>query len=240
MPIRERIKRIKPLHDLGRAAKDRFWRWQAGRRGSYAQNGEDRAILELFPNATRGTYVDLGANHPYKISNTYLLYRRGWHGICVDPIPTLAKLHRRHRPRDMFLNVGVGVESGEFDFYEMSSAELSTFSADIARELVSAGRAAIIRTHRIRALPVEEIVATIASDGVFDLLSIDVEGLDVEIVRHTDWEKVRPRVVLCETSSFEHDWAAEIGRLFAERGYRHHRHVGCNDIFVRDPSAKGS
>lgn len=234
MSFREHIKRIKVLHDLGRAVKDRAWLWKASRRASYAQNGEDRALLELFPTTAQGTYVDLGANHPYKISNTYLLYTRGWRGICVDPIPTLARLHRRHRPRDIFLNVGVGTDAGACDFYEMSAPELSTFSAEIAHELESTGRALIVRTHRIATLSVVDIVHRLNPTGVFDVLSIDIEGLDVEIVRHTDWEAVRPKVVLCETSSFEHDWTSEIVRLFAERGYVHRCHVGCNDIFVRD------
>lgn len=240
MSFRETIKRIKPIRDLGRACKDMLWSVSAVRKGSFAQNGEDRAILEMFPAGTQGTYVDLGANHPYRISNTYLLYRKGWHGICVDPIPTLARLHRRYRPRDLFLNVGVGAEPGDFDFYEMSCGELSTFSADIARELVAAHRATIIHKHKVRTLPVEEIVASRFGDGVFDVLSLDVEGLDMEIVRRTDWNKVRPKVVLCETSSFEHDWAADIRRLFAERGYRHEKHIGCNDIFVRSTSANPS
>ena len=75
-------------------------------------------------------------------------------------------------------------------------------------------------------------MASLASDGHFDVLSIDIEGLNAEIVRSTDWGFVKPRVVICETSSYEHDWAGEIVELFSRQGYTHRRHVGCNDIFV--------
>jgi hypothetical protein len=195
----------------------------------------------LFPADFEGVYVDLGANHPYFISNTYLLYTRGWRGLCVDPLPMFAPLYGWHRPCDLFLNSGVAAAAGTFDFYEMNVPELSTFSRELADELVATGRATLAAAHRIEAAPIAEIVSQVAPCGSFDVLSIDIEGLDAEIVRSTDWEFVNPRVVICETSSFEHDWAAEIIRLFATRGFRHHRHVGCNDIFVntapgRDPA----
>jgi FkbM family methyltransferase len=232
MTIREAIKRIPFVKSAGRAWNEYRWLRRARRDQTYAQNGEDRALLELFSPGYRGTYVDLGANHPYRISNTYLLYTHGWHGVCVDALPMFGPLYRRHRPRDTFLNVGVGTQPGEFHFYEMSFSELSSFSRDIADELVAKGRATVKAEHRIQTRSVAEIVASLAADGQFDVLSIDIEGLDAEIVRNTDWGFVKPRVVICETSSYEHDWAGEIVELFGRQGYTHQCHVGCNDIFV--------
>jgi hypothetical protein len=236
--VRSLIKRVPPLHALGRAWNEYRWLRQARQRQTYAQNGEDQAILELFPRGYQGSYVDLGSNHPFRISNTYLLYTRGWHGLCVDPIPMFAALYRRYRPRDMFVNVGVGTHVGEFTFYEMSVHELSTFSGEIAEELVAKRRATIAAMHTIQTKPVSQIVGHLADEGMFDVLSIDIEGLDAETVRDTDWTFVRPRVVICETSSYEHDWSAEITALFADRGYRHHRHIGCNDIFVNTATGR--
>jgi len=241
MSLRSAIRRIPLCRAMGRAWTRHVWLQRARRRQSYAQNGEDRALLELFPTDFKGLYVDFGANHPYFISNTYLLYTRGWHGLCVDPLPMLAPLYRRYRPRDIFVNKGVAATAGVSNFYEMNVSELSTFSHELANDLVASRRAALMATHRIEAAPVAKIITQLAPNGIFDVLSIDIEGLDAEIVRSTDWGFVNPRVVICETSSFEHDWAPEIIGLFAAIGFRHHRHVGCNDIFVntapgRDPA----
>jgi hypothetical protein len=232
MTIRDAIKQIPFAHAAGRAWNEYRWLRRARREQTYAQNGEDRALLELFPAGYRGTYVDLGANHPYRISNTYLLYTLGWHGVCVDALPMFGPLYQRHRPRDTFLNVGVGTQPGEFYFYEMNCSELSTFSQEIAEELVAKGRATVKAGHRIQSRSVAEIVKSLTDDGQFDVLSIDIEGLDAEIVKGTDWDFVKPRVVICETSSYEHDWGAEIVELFSRQGYTHQRHVGCNDIFI--------
>lgn len=232
MTIRDAVKRIPFAHAVGRAWNEYRWLSRARQEQTYAQNGEDRALLDFFPAGYRGTCVDLGANHPYRISNTYLLYTLGWHGVCVDALPMFGPLYRRHRPRDTFLNVGVGTLQGEFSFYEMNYSELSTFSQEIAAELVAKGRAAVKAEHRIQSRTVGEIVKSLTAAGYFDVLSIDIEGLDAEIVKSTDWGFVRPRVVICETSSYEHDCAAEIVELFSRQGYTHMRHVGCNDIFV--------
>ena len=242
MSLRSAIRRIPLCRAIGQAWNRRVWLQRARQRQSYSQNGEDRALLELFPADFKGLYVDLGANHPYFISNTHLLYTRGWHGLCVDALPMFSPLYRRHRPRDVFLNKGVSMTAGAFDFYEMDVPELSTFSRELADDLVASRRAALAAVHRIEAAPVSEIISDFAPRGNFDVLSIDVEGLDAEIIRSTDWGFVNPRVVICETSSFEHDWTNEIIGLFAARGFRHYRHVGCNDIFVntapgRDPAA---
>jgi len=233
MNMREMIKRIPFAHAAGRAWNDFMWLQKARRNETYAQNGEDKVVRELFPKDYRGKYIDLGANHPYRISNTYLLYTLGWSGLCVDPVPMFAPLYRRYRPRDRFLNVGVGASRGHSYFFEMSPTELSTFSQPIADELVQKKRASLVGRHTIETMTVSEITATLAPDGRFDLLSIDIEGLDAEIVRQTDWTFVRPKVVICETSAYEHDWAGEIAALFRANGYQHHAHVGCNDFFLR-------
>ena len=56
-------------------------------RDSYSQHGEDKLVRQLLEklNLKDLLYVDIGANHPIKISNTYLLYRNGMRGIVIEP-----------------------------------------------------------------------------------------------------------------------------------------------------------
>ena len=70
---------------------------------SYSQSGEDRIVsnaLSSMGKRSAFTYLDIGAHHPVKFSNTYLFYRLGGKGICVEPNADMAKRHRRVRPRD--------------------------------------------------------------------------------------------------------------------------------------------
>ena len=104
---------------------------------TYAQAGEDLILANLFYKLSIGnpSYLDIGANHPSYISNTYYFYLRGSRGVCVEPNPYLFKKIERLRKHDTVLNVGVGLsEQSEADFYLFPKRAhgLSTFSKEEA------------------------------------------------------------------------------------------------------------
>ena len=113
---------------------------------SYAQSGEDIIAWGELKNSKnqkikkakgeRGFYVDVGAYHPKLLSNTYLFYKKGWRGICVDPNPEMASLFRVARPRDVFLNVGVG---GDKELKNSRNQELKTKESKKARGQANEG-----------------------------------------------------------------------------------------------------
>src|SRR5687768_6889448 len=87
---------------------------------AYAQSGEDLILAHLFYklNISRPNYVDIGANHPAFISNTYFFYLRGSRGVCVEPNPVLFEKIKRIRPNDTVIHAGIGLaEQKEADFY---------------------------------------------------------------------------------------------------------------------------
>ena len=86
-------------------ATEREWR---DIRLSFSQFGEDLLVQQIL-RKDAGIYLDIGANHPVRFSNTYHLYRfRAWHGLLVEPNPVLAELLRSRRPRDVVLAAAVG------------------------------------------------------------------------------------------------------------------------------------
>src|ERR1700726_1466588 len=80
---------------------------------AYSQDGEDMILRRLFERQKSGFYVDVGAHHPYRFSNTCYFYRRGWRGINIDPNPEAIAAFRRDRPHDINVCVGVSEEAGE-------------------------------------------------------------------------------------------------------------------------------
>ena len=57
-------------------------------------------IKKFFKNKTVGTYVDIGCHHPFKLNNTYLLYKKGWSGLNIDLMKINIDLFNIWRPRD--------------------------------------------------------------------------------------------------------------------------------------------
>jgi FkbM family methyltransferase len=189
-------------------------------RCSFAQEGEDLILARIFGEQAHGIYVDVGAHHPRRFSNTHMLYRRGWHGVNIDATPGSMKLFRSQRPRDVNLEVGVAATSDARDFYVFNEPALNTFDAERAKSL-DRPPYRIDAVRKVACQPLAEILRS-HSIGRIDLLTIDAEGYDDEVLSTLDWEASRPRVVL--TEQFSRDLSALLESSTATRmqarGYR--------------------
>lgn len=202
---------------------------------SFAQNGEDLIVGNLFQqlNIARPRYLDIGAHHPYLLSNTALFYGLGARGMNIEPDPHLHASFVRHRPGDINLNIGVAAAAGTLTFYQMQERSLSTFSADTARRLAQDGHTLIEREIPVPVRPISQILA----DHGFrpDFLTIDAEGMDLEILRGYNFVRDRPAVICAETIGFSsHAKDLELPAFLLSRGYRVHADTRINTIFVDD------
>ena len=150
-----------------------------------------------------GIYVDVGAYHPKLFSNTYLFYKRGWRGICVDPNPEVKGMFGVARPRDVFVNVGVGGVNKKLKYFIFDEGATNTFSAEQAKRNQEVGRK-LVGKKEVEILSLKKILDKYLGKGKkIDLLSVDVEGMDLEVLKSNDWKKYRPRVIICEDLEFD-------------------------------------
>jgi FkbM family methyltransferase len=219
-----------PPEDIGPMPPD-------GRRLSYAQQGEDLVLRKLFEllEIDRPTYLDIGACHPTISSNTFLLYVLGSRGVLVEPNPYMANLLTKARPGDRVLNVGVGFDDrSEADFYVIRNRpQLNTFSKQQADRIAArSGPAAIERVVKLPLVEIDDILAT-HFDRTPDLLSIDIEGLDLAVLRTMDFDRFRP-AVLCVETIVEGTLVTVDGteELMRSKGYAVRASTVVNTIFV--------
>ncbi len=165
----------------------------------YGQDGEDLILNRLLDGQAQGFYVDVGAHHPVRFSNTYLFYRRGWRGINIDAMPGSMKKFDKVRPRDINIERGIAGKEGRLTYYRFNEPALNTFDPSEATRknkppycLVDTVEVAVERLDKLlsRHLPEGQMI---------DFLSVDVEGSDEEVLRSNDWERYRPRFILVET-----------------------------------------
>ncbi|MCK9387004.1 MAG: FkbM family methyltransferase [Sulfuritalea sp.] len=165
----------------------------------YGQDGEDLILDRLLDRQARGFYVDVGAHHPVRFSNTYLFYRRGWRGINIDAQPGSMKKFERIRPRDINIECGVAGSAGWLAYYRFNEPALNTFDAAEAR-LKDRAPYRLIDTVDIEVQRLDALLARYLSVGQqIDFLSVDVEGKDREVLASNDWALFRPRFILAET-----------------------------------------
>ena len=186
------------------------------RRTSYSQYGEDAILFSYFwekewtpqlvspPRLRRtGFYVDVGAYAPVQNSNTNLFYESGWSGINVDPTPGVIDTFTRTRPRDLNLQLAVAEEHGELEFFSWGSpCVYNTLSAEVAAER-SATLGPPTRIH-VPCVTLADLLEQHLPPGTaIDFLSVDVEGMDLAVLRGNDWDRFRPEVVLAESYVYD-------------------------------------
>ena len=104
---------------------------------SYSQEGEDMVLSRIFSDKSKGFYVDVGAHHPMRFSNTYSFYKRGWQGINIEPNPDSISMFKRYRPRDINLNCGIAWNKGNLEYYMFDEPALNTFDGDVLKSRIS-------------------------------------------------------------------------------------------------------
>lgn len=196
--------------------------WDQWIQRSWSQEGEDIVLRRIFERQKDGFYVDVGAHHPKRFSNTYLFYRRGWSGINIDAMPGSMSSFEKTRPRDVNIEMGVAQSTGELDYYVFNEPALNGFSADLADEREKASNPYFVKeVIKVAVLPLSEILTHHLGGKNIDFMSVDVEGLDLEVLKSNDWTKYRPKFVLAEVlkSSLHEIEAHPIAVFMKSKGY---------------------
>jgi len=184
------------------------------------------------------TYLDLGANHPICLSNTCKLSYRGGVGVLVEPNIELCKVIKKFRKKDICLNAGVGISETETmkDYYVMSSDVLNTFSKEEAEKVASYGTVSIRKVMPVPLFTLNQILSKYFPNQAPTVVSLDIEGLELEILQSADLETYRPMIFCIETLEYnEKEPGKKNETLIAymqSKGYFVYADTYINTIFV--------
>lgn len=205
---------------------------------SYSQCGEDILVDYVFKlrGINNPSYLDIGANDPFHLNNTAIFYMRGCRGINIEANPTLYLKFKEFRKGDVNLNIGVNSYNGSLDFYIMNDDRLSTFSKEEYNSLLKNAHS-LNKMVKINLLTIDEILNKY-NGGVFpDFLSIDVEGLDFEILKSINYEKNCPKIICAEAAEYSPIGAgrrkSELIDFLVSKGYYEYANTNLNSILVR-------
>jgi FkbM family methyltransferase len=168
---------------------------------SHSFEGEDLLIEKIISDKikiTNGFYVDVGAHHPFAMSNTSLLYQKGWTGINIDASPDAMNAFREMRPRDTNINCGVANRIGEFPFSIFKESFLNGFLSEQTRNYHIQRGCVFLREVSIPVRPLRDILRDSIRGNTIDFMNIDVEGLDLGVIISNDWTIYRPKLLCVE------------------------------------------
>lgn len=206
---------------------------------SYSQAGEDAILHFLFSDKRmrRIEYLDIGTNSPDAGNNTYLFYRNGSRGVCVEADPRLIPEIKQVRPGDKILNVGVSADGRETAaLYVFDVSGWSTFDKDEVDKRTASGEHKVAKTITVKLVGINDIIRE-NFPSCPHLLSLDVEGLDLPVLKTLDFDTHPIPVVCVETCRYSENHVRPkipaIAEFMASRGYEVYADTYINTIFVR-------
>lgn len=165
---------------------------------SFSQEGEDLILSRMFYNQKTGFYVDVGAHHPKRFSNTWIFYKKGWSGINIDAMPGCMKRFKKLRPRDINVEAAISQSVTTLNYYSFKEGALNTLDEDLAKERIKEN--VLLGIYPLQTSRLDEILDKYMPFGVqIDFLTIDVEGLDEQVLLSNNWEKYKPKYILVES-----------------------------------------
>ncbi len=203
---------------------------------TYSQFGDDLVIINLFNiiGISKPSYLDIGAHHPYVMSNTALLYDMGARGINIEADKNLILAFIAERPEDKNINATIDSETRKACFYHIEKAPgCSTLVKRRADGFINEfPQYAPIDEQNVNTVTIDKIVSQYC-EGIYpDFLNLNVGGNEYEILSSSDLIYSNgPSIVDVEIDKDQHE---ELEKMMQENGYFFFIRLGVNDIYIRD------
>lgn len=206
----------------------------------YSEGGEDSILWQLFkrvyPYGEIGTFVDVGAMDGQWINNTLVFDKEGWLGVCVEPHPLYYDLltHLRSSRSLCIWAAASDKDMDAIDFQMTHFGALSTIKRNQAELYKVAPWDKYYEcsiTVQVPAMTLDTIMER--SYSYADFISIDVEGLEMEVLRGFTLAKYLPRVVLIEVIDVDNA-LANVDAYFAASGYVRGKEISTNRFYCRE------
>ena len=162
----------------------------------YSYAGIDLLVSDIFKNINNGIYIDVGAQHPIKNNNTYLLNKKGWKGINIDLDQKNIDLFNIARRNDLNIVAAVDSKINERNLYFYhDKSPINTLS----KNLSDYNKAVVKEIKHIKTTTLDIILKNSTfKDSSIDFLSIDVEGFELEVIKGLNLNIYRPKIIVVE------------------------------------------
>ena len=209
---------------------------------SYSQAGEDKIIefiLSYLGEKNIGlSYLDIGCNDYKSLSNSYALYKKGVRGVLIDANPIYIDEIKMYRPEDIVLNCGIGAKNSEkMKFYILNTPGLDSFDLESIKEAQrQTPWIEIVDEIEVPVYTLDEIYEKYFA-SVPTIVSLDVEGLEMDILKSTNFEKYRPYIFIIETIEYREKISVtnkrnDIIDFMQKNDYAEYAFTGVNSIFI--------
>lgn len=202
-----KVNRLKYTYFTRKAIRLEYPQLDLQKEGYTSQYGQDKYVLnELFSKQGEGFFIDIGANDGVTFSNTYVMERKGWKGIAIEPNPVVFEKLAKERHCHLE-NACIALEKGTSRFRkisgpsEMLSGIVDTYNEKhlerIDRELKERG--GDFQDIEVPALTFSDLLEKYQVKQI-DFLSIDIEGGELDVISNIDFNAIDVKVIAIENN----------------------------------------
>ena len=166
------------------------------RKKYFSFSGVDVLIENIFRNQKKGFYVDVGCQHPIKNNNTYLLHKKGWSGLNIDLDQDNINLFNLSRSKDTNICIAISSTVSEKNlFFYHNKSPINTIDPKVSKFQ----KAKVKEIKKIKTNTLNNILdSLVINENKIDLLSVDVEGHELDVFYGLDFDKYSPDVIVVE------------------------------------------
>jgi FkbM family methyltransferase len=200
----------------------------------YSQHGEDVILDLLFKNKESGFFVEVGCIDGRRFSNTLTFEERGWKGLCIEAHSSYIELLKKNRLNSIVVHCAAA-EKDEDDvpFYANSRGSLSTL--DVTKEnYFRQNYGAWFTGFEKQTVNKRRLDSIFRQYGIkdIDILSLDIEGYEIEALKGIDLSDFRPLVFVIESDSQKHEIALD--EILLSKGYTKFYRLSQNIFYLSD------
>jgi FkbM family methyltransferase len=205
----------------------------------YSQHGEDFLLDRIFEGQGTGFFVEVGCIDGIRFSNTLSFEERGWKGLCIEAHAGYINALRKNRPGSIVEHCAAGEADEEsVPFYANFRGSLS--SLDRTQEARFRGFGKYFGGFTEQKVAKRRLDTVFAQHGIerIDVLSLDIEGYEVEALRGLNLARHRPQVMVIEVDGKVQE--AMLDALILPNGYVKWICLGGNLFYVADRALIGA
>ena len=103
------------------------------------------------------------------------------------------------RSRDVNIEIPISSKKEILTYYAFNEPALNGFSERLSQQRDGLKHYKIVSTQKMKTSTLSNVLSEhLAHNQKIDFMSIDVEGLDLEVIKSNDWDRFRPKIILVE------------------------------------------
>lgn len=178
--------------------------WSIFKRKEFSQGGEESFLLKYFNKKEKGFFIDVGCHDPFRYSNTQALYRKGWSGINIDANPVTINKFNKYRKRDTNICALISNITNHLEYCYYNDHALNGIHDNKRKDILINKGYKILKTETINTTTLNKILEK-RKYRVIDLLSIDVEGHEMEVLKSINLDLYPVELIIVEENGNENE-----------------------------------